>query len=92
MGWRWVLPIVGLLLLAGSEVCARPAGALAQNTPATAPADQGPVPVPEPSENVLHYHRSGMVLWAVNGAWGWRPRRCFCSPAFPPAARAARSW
>lgn len=28
------------------------------------------VPVPEPSEKALQYHRSGLVLWAFNLFWG----------------------
>lgn len=58
--------------------------ALAQqsNAPATAPAPSQPtaasasqqsneiVPVPEPSEKALQYHRSGLVLWFFDLLWG----------------------
>jgi STE24 endopeptidase len=53
-----------------------PAGAMAQSaapsapppTAATATADR--VPVPEPSEKALAYHRSGTVIWIVSTIWG----------------------
>jgi len=33
-------------------------------------AEQGPVPVPEPTEAAVRFYRSGNVLWLVNQLWG----------------------
>lgn len=44
----------------------------AQPTPSASQSTQSSdiVPVPEPSEKALQYHRSGLVLWVFNLVWG----------------------
>ena len=37
---------------------------------ASTAGDQGPVPVPPPSEKAIRYYRSGNVLWIVDQIWG----------------------
>src|SRR6266496_618644 len=34
-----------------------------------APDDSAPVPVPEPSEKAVRFHRSGNVVWCVRTSW-----------------------
>ncbi|MGH8609985.1 MAG: hypothetical protein ACREX9_22010, partial [Gammaproteobacteria bacterium] len=45
-----------------------PPGTAAAATPP--PAETGPVPVPEPSEKALQYHRGGNWLWVFSKLWG----------------------
>jgi STE24 endopeptidase len=69
----------------GWLACVVAATAHAQAPPAGAPEDAamhagavppeveaelGPVPVPEPTEKALRYHRSGNRLWVFNVLWG----------------------
>jgi Zn-dependent protease with chaperone function len=65
-------------LLVLAMLCLSPGvAAFAQTTqeppPSTSDATAAPaarVPVPEPSEKALAYHRSGNVLWVINTIWG----------------------
>ena len=60
--------LVLLLALSPWAAWAQPAaGSPAQETPA---ASTDRVPVPEPTEQALSYHRSGNVLWVVTTLWG----------------------
>jgi STE24 endopeptidase len=68
--------VIGRALLA--LVLLMPAGAMAQNAaqpPAAPPAASDAasnerVPVPEPSEKALSYHRSGTLIWIFSTVWG----------------------
>ncbi len=55
-----------LALGAGEALAAPPEDQAAE----PAAADQGPVPVPEPSEKAMRYYRSGNWLWGFNQVWG----------------------
>ena len=67
--------MIGRVLLA--LVLLMPAGAMAQNAaqpPAAPPAASDAasnerVPVPEPSEKALSYHRSGTLIWIFSTVW-----------------------
>lgn len=41
-----------------------------RDTTAVSSADNGPVPVPVPSEKAIDYYNSGNVLWVVDILWG----------------------
>ena len=67
--------LVCWILLAGMSVTGISMAAQGQTTAASgvtaAPAgDEGPVPVPPPSEKAVRYHRSGNVMWIVDQLWG----------------------
>jgi Zn-dependent protease with chaperone function len=50
-----------------------PAGAMAQESTPSSPAVTAPaerVPVPEPSEKAVAFHKSGTVIWAASTIWG----------------------
>ena len=56
----------------GAQKTALPAQQPTTTTQPTAlpSPEEGPVPVPEPSEKALSYYRSGNVLWIVSIIWG----------------------
>lgn len=56
----------------GQEPTVPPAGSdtVAAEQEIAEPQARGPVPVPEPSEKVMRYYRSGNLLWFVNTIWG----------------------
>jgi len=64
------------LLLCGSIFGRQQKSSVPPDTAAAAPAlsvnaaDQGPVPVPEPSEKALRYYRTGNIIWVFNLLWG----------------------
>lgn len=51
------------------STAAAPGSALETPGSTTTP-DQSRVPVPEPGEKALRYHRTGNILWVANAAWG----------------------
>jgi Zn-dependent protease with chaperone function len=76
---------------------------LAQTSPATpapAPAAQPGddyVPVPEPGERAIAYHRSGIAWWVVTTLWGWLIPALFLFTGFSArirdwARRIGRGW
>jgi len=66
--------LVGLGAAASGQPVEAPGARPASQASATALAaaeELAPVPVPEPSEKALRYHRGNNVLWVVNTLWGW---------------------
>lgn len=61
-----------LTLIAFAQPSISPASSptLQPNSASTAQSANEIVPVPEPSEKALRYHRSGLLWWAVNLLWG----------------------
>lgn len=61
-----------LTLIAFAQPSTSPASSptLQPNSASTAQSANEIVPVPEPSEKALRYHRSGLLWWAVNLLWG----------------------
>jgi len=63
-------------------------GAAAEQSTAPAPATSDEiVPVPEPSEKALQYHRSGLVLWVIDLLWGFAIAGLFLFTGFSARIR-----
>ncbi len=85
------LLIPAMSLAAQGPTGPQPAGASA------AVADDGPVPVPEPSEKAIQYYQSGNVLWVVDQVWGLLVPSLFLFTGFSArirsfAQRLGRRW
>lgn len=62
---------VGVAVVAARVASAQPAPEAQEPARIEIPEDpNAPVPVPEPTEKALRYHRTGNVLWAVGILWG----------------------
>ncbi len=91
---RTLILIAGLCLFLNTAVFAQqpetPAntGQTAQESSAASSAQSGSiVPVPEPSEKALQYHRSGLVLWVINLIWGFGIAALFLFTGFSARIR-----
>lgn len=87
------------LLLSVVVVAQEPAPSMSPQAAITAApaADQGPVPVPEPSEKALRYHHTGVAWWVFNNIWGWVIALLFLFTGFSArirdwAQRLGRKW
>jgi STE24 endopeptidase len=75
--WRLLLVLVALVLVPAPSYAASQGqpmyGAVGDtsgdHTPDAVTRARGPVAVPEASEKILRYYRSGNVLWLINMAW-----------------------
>lgn len=69
-----VLVLVAIVAMAGVVLVSADAHAAppdeATQTDDGPAADEGPVPVPEPSDEAIQYYRSGNWLWIFNQLWG----------------------
>lgn len=64
--------LLGLAAAAPAQPAAAGVGVQSEaHAVGSAASEFPPVPVPEPSEKALRYHRGNNVLWAVNTVWGW---------------------
>jgi Zn-dependent protease with chaperone function len=62
--------LLAFVLLATAGASAQSAAPSVQQPTAATAASTERVPVPEPSEKALAYHRSGTVIWIASTVWG----------------------
>ncbi len=86
---RTALSLAVLCLAVSTTVSAQAVAAPQSPVSATQTASTARVPVPEPTEQALAYHRSGNVLWVITNIWGLLIPALFLFTGF--SAR-IRSW